>query len=157
MICDSVSVHGRYTGDDGQPLVSATQNPFDATPAKPREVTRPAAPANSAAPAAKKANAAIEGKSTSFWDDAISSPPPKHTVSTADFSVPAAPGPLQPDDAQSIGLSVPPSAQSASADSAHAPSRSGSRAWFVIGMVAGLAASTVVWRRWHPSSESQDG
>jgi hypothetical protein len=139
MICDSVSVHGRYTGNDTPPPAPAP-NPFDA------------APASSPVPAAKRDHA-IEGKSTSFWDDAFGSPTLKHTVSTADFSVP---GPLE-DDCQSTGLQAASTAPAAFA--AHEARRSRSHAWLLIGMVAGLALSAVVWRRWRdqsdPSTEPQ--
>jgi hypothetical protein len=141
MICDSASVHGRYTGYDSPPPAPAP-NPFDI------------APASSPVPAAKKANTSIEGKSTSFWDDAFGSPALKHTVSTADFSVPVPPGPLE-DDCQSIGIKGPSSAPAAAlaARSAHEAGSSRSHAWFVIGMVAGLALSAVVWRRWRDHSD----
>jgi hypothetical protein len=136
MICDSASVHGRYTGDDTLPLAPSAPNPFDA------------APASRVRPAAKKPNKPIEGKSTSFWDDPFGSPALKHTVLTADFSVPEA------DDSQRIGLKAASTAPAAlaAARSAHESGRSRSRAWFVIGMVAGLALSAVVWRRWRDHS-----
>jgi hypothetical protein len=142
MILDSASVHGRYTGNDSPPPAPAP-NPFDA------------APASSPVPAAKKANTSIEGKSTSFWDDAFGSPALKHTVSTADFSVPVPPLPLE-DDCQSIGIkgaSSAPGAALAATRPAHEGGSSRSHAWFVIGMVAGLAVSAVVWRRWRDHSD----
>jgi hypothetical protein len=141
MICDSASVHGRYTGYDSPPPAPAP-NPFDA------------APASSPVPATKKVNKSIEGKSTSFWDDAFGSPALKHTVSTADFSVPVPPGPLE-DDCQSIGIkgASTPSAALAATRSAREAGSSRSHAWFVIGMVAGLALSAVVWRRWRDHSD----
>jgi hypothetical protein len=142
MICDSVSVHGRYTGNDSPPPAPAP-NPFDA------------APASSPVPAAKKANTSIEGKSTSFWDDAFGSPALKHTVSTADFSVPVPPGPLE-DDCQSIGIKGASSAYGAAVAATRSAREAGSsrsHAWFVIGMVAGLALSAVVWRRWRDHSD----
>jgi len=136
MICDSATVHGRYTGDDTPPLAQLTPNPFDA------------APASRVRPAAKKPSKPIEGKSTSFWDDPFGSPALKHTVLTADFSVPEA------DDSQRIGLKAASTAPAALAAtrSAHEAGRSRSHAWFVIGMVAGLALSAVVWRRWRDHS-----
>ncbi len=74
---------------------------------------------------------------------------PKHTVSTADFSVPAPPLPLEVDDAQSIVKAAP------LATAGHDANRARSRGWFVIGIVAGLALSSVVWRRWRESGEPQ--
>jgi hypothetical protein len=137
MICDSVSVHGKYTGDDDAPLADA----------RPKDLSHPATAAKSASPAAKKSPASMGGKTTSFWDDPFAASTPKHKVSTADFSVPAAPGPFDADDAPSSGLvAVSASVQSVSTSPARASARSRSRAWIVIGMVGGLAAIAVVWR-----------
>jgi hypothetical protein len=107
--------------------------------------------------AAKKTNGPFEGKSTSFWDDAWGSPTLKHTVLTADFSVPA-PGSLEAENSQSAGLKASPSAQRSNHSSAllaRVLGHSRSHAWFVIGIVAGLALSTIVWRRRRDHGPSQ--
>jgi hypothetical protein len=161
MICDSVSVHGRYTGDDG-PVSAAVPSHHDAeVPAtlksEPRAIVPP--------PTAKKAEVIInkpaanaEGKSTSYWDEAAPPAPCKQKVSNADFSVsvPAAPALLDSDESQppvaKIALTGSTSAAAAPASQA---GRLHSRVWFGIGMVLGLAAAALVWRRRGNNGQSQ--
>jgi hypothetical protein len=156
MICDSGSVHGRYTGDESLPSGSVS-HPVDNGASHKAHAVHP--PASAGHPGSKSSDRSIEGKSTSFWDDTWSAPAGKHTVATADFSVPAPPPP-EADDSPSGDLH----ANAAGADSQLALATTGcqsgspaSRAWFVIGLVAGLAVSAVVWRRWRQSDEPQAG
>jgi len=144
MICDSASVHGRYTGDDNLKLAPAVPDPFDVLQ-KPRDGER-RVPASSASPSTKKPNPATGGKSTSFWDDAFNSPS-KHVVSTADFSVPAPLLPLDADDVRSAGKTAPQSGLAVAKDAARHSRHSRSRAWLAIGLVAVFGASILVWRR----------
>jgi hypothetical protein len=155
MIFDSATIHGRYTGSDALPAVQATADPFGAVPRMLPDASRHAKPAITPTPV-KKSNVTIEGKSTSYWDDIYSSPTLKHTVLTAEFSVPAPP---LPDDVQcrdkpaSTLHAAERCLAGASADRQRGPR---SRAWIVVGMVAGLALSSVVWRRWR-SHSAPDG
>jgi hypothetical protein len=150
MICDSASVHGKYTGGEDPSPADGMLNPHDAAPEKPTGLVHPAAPG---IPAAKKAPAPVGGKTTSFWDDPFASPMPTQRVSTADFTVPV-PGPFDADDGRSIALkSAAASEQSASMGAA----RSRSRAWIAIGVFGGLAAIALVWRRRRHHDEPQLG
>jgi hypothetical protein len=142
MICDSVSVHRRYTGEDSSPLAPAAQQ----ASAPSRQIDMRSQPA---APTGKKAARPAEGKSASYWDERTGDI--KQTVSTADFSVPVGPQPLQADDARAIDRASTSSSELA----AHDSSRSRSHAWFVIGVVAGLAATAVLCRRWRSNCNSQ--
>jgi hypothetical protein len=149
MICDSGSIHGRYTGDD-LPAASVPQPVARRAPAGPP-------PARVGHPAAKSSDHATEGKSTSFWDDAWSAPGGNHTVATADFSVPAPPPPeeLPSSDPQANAVAV--SSKLALAVTGGNAGLLASRAWFAIGLVAGLVLSAVVWRRWRRGDEPQAG
>lgn len=148
MICDSARVHGKYTGGGAAaPLVDATPIPHEA-PQKMTEAAHPAGTAKLTAPAAKKIDASKEGKATSYWDDPFTSPLPTRKVSTADFSVPAPPGPFDVDDAHPTGLKAGSACDaSIAACPARVSGRSRSRAWVVIGMLGGIVVSAVVWRR----------
>ncbi|HEV7999096.1 MAG TPA: hypothetical protein VGP63_04390 [Planctomycetaceae bacterium] len=156
MICDSARVHGKYTGGGAAArLVDAPPIPHEAVPQKMTEVAHPAGTAKLAAPAAKKVGASNLGKATSYWDDPFASPLPTQRVSTADFSVPAPPGPFDVDDAHSTGLKAGSACDtSIAACPARASGRSRSRAWFVIGMLGGIVVSAVVWRRLHHHGEA---
>jgi hypothetical protein len=149
MICDSARVHGKYTGGGAAArLVDAPPIPREAVPQKMTEAAHPAGRSKLAAPAAKKVDASNLGKATSYWDDPFASPLPTQKVSTADFSVPAPPGPFDVDDAHSTGLKAGSACDtSIAACPARASGRSRSRAWVVIGMLGGIVMSAVVWRR----------
>jgi hypothetical protein len=157
MICDSASVHGKYTGGDEPPLAAAPQNPHDAAAQGPKDVIHLAIPAHSATPAAKKA-AATDRKTAYLWDDPFASGTSTRGVLTADFSVPAPPGPFEADDAKSIGLHATTAGQQSACAGAECSSRrSRSRAWIAIGIAGALAAITVVWRRRRPHGEQEIG
>jgi hypothetical protein len=157
MICDSRSVHGKYTGGDDPPLADALQNPRDAASQKPNGVIHPATSANPASPAAKKA-AATDRKTAYLWDDPFASGTSTRSVLTADFSVPAPPAPFEADDARSIGLHATTASQQSACTGAPCSSRrSRSRAWIAIGIAGGLAAITLVWRRRRPHGEPEIG
>jgi hypothetical protein len=163
MIFDAASVHRRYTGEDGPAQAPAAQQ-SDAPPQTPRadktshaESVGPPATARPAPPAVKKATGSVGGKSASYWDDGAGEL--KQTVSNADFSIPSGPQPLLADDARAIGAeaaSSPVTGQPASEGSAQVSSRSDSHVvWFVIGVVAGLAATAVLCRRWRNNCKAQ--
>ncbi len=154
MVCDSASIHGRYTGDEIAPLTTASQSAARQSAVVSQPAAAPAVPAKPVPPAAKKsikrAGPSTEGKSTSFWDDSLAAPAGKHTVSTADFSVAA---PSLPADADEAGTSgAKPVGSSGDPRPDHA---AGSRAGLVVGMVIGLAMSAVVWRRRRHSGECE--
>jgi hypothetical protein len=161
MICDSVAVHGRYTGEDGPAPGAAPSHHDDEVPAtldgEPPAIVPP--------PTAKKAEVIIkqpavkvEGKSTSYWDEAAPPVVRKQTVSNADFSVsvPAPPALLESDELQphdaKIALTGSTSIAAAPASQAGRPR---SHAWFGIGIVVGLAVAALVWRRRGNNGQSQ--
>jgi hypothetical protein len=149
MICDSGSIHGRYTGDDSRPTASPS-HPVDDRLSHKAPAKLPAAPI--AHPAAKTSAHSIEGKTTSFWDDGLSAPAGKPTIATADFSVPAPP---PPEDFPSSDS--PAKAAGSQLALAVTGADSGSPAWLAMALVAGLGLSVVVWRRWRRGDESQAG
>jgi hypothetical protein len=142
MIYDSSTIHRRYVGEAPAPI-SVPKNVADAAAHK-AQADRNSHKANQrsiARPAVKKpSKSGLEGKSASYWDE--ESPELKQKVSTADFSVPAGPLPLQSDEVGAKSASGHPVV----ADGDSASSRS--RAWFVIGALVGLAVSAVIFRRW---------
>jgi hypothetical protein len=163
MVCDSASIHGRYTGDEIAPIAAASQSPAQSAAVSPpnsQPAAAPAVPAKPVPPAAKKsikrADPSTEGKSTSFWDDSLAAPAGKHTVSTADFSVAAPSLPADADEARTSGAKpVGGSGGARPGNAASKLGRAGSRAGLVVCMVIGLAMSAVVWRRWRHSGESE--
>jgi hypothetical protein len=151
MICDSASARRRYIGDVGSPTTTTLQKSHN-------DDFGTAVPSSPATPADKKSHSPVDGKSAACWDDPFVSPALKQRVSTADFSIPATPGSLSADDGRSIAAPSAASAEQAnSGDPAHNTRRTGSHAWFVIGMIAGLAVSAVFWRHWRQSAEPQPG
>ncbi len=150
MICDSVSVHRKYTGSDSAPVADAPPTHHDGVSQKPKELPHAPSSAKAAATVPKRVPAPIEGKTTSCWDDPFASTTTTQRVSTADFSVPA-PGPFESEGAHSIGHKNSGSEQLASTGSAHASAYARTRGWIAISAVGCLAAAAVVWqiRRHH--------
>ncbi|HET6327877.1 MAG TPA: hypothetical protein VFG04_24545 [Planctomycetaceae bacterium] len=156
MICDSVSVHRKYTGGDSAPVADAPPTHHDAASQKPKEMVHAPSSAKAASHAPKRVPAPIEGKTTSCWDDPFASSTTTQRVSTADFSVPA-PGPFEAEGAHSIGHKTSGGEQLASTGSAHASAHARSRAWIALGAVGCLAAASVVWLRRRHHSPAQLG
>jgi hypothetical protein len=154
MICDSASIHGRYMGSDVTPPVSMPQNPFDDSKEKPPAALRPMTP-RSPVPRAEKKSNAIEGKSTSWWDEAFNSPGALHIVSNADFSIPAPPLPSDADESATASWTAISEPASLRPSNPQHVGRSRSRAWFAVGIAAGLAMSAVIWRRRRSGVEPQ--